>query len=410
MKTRFTGGRAGRALPGHRHGISSIGTSIVALVIVTTIANAQDTVRVKADGRPVWGENVRLVEEFSIGELDGPPEYAFGRLEWIAVEPGGAFYTYDANDRQIRRFDARGRFVRLIGGKGAGPGEYQYVTGMAVARDSLLLVSDPGSQRITYFGADGKVRREVHPKRGSFYDDGFVLDRAGRFYLSVAVAGGPAEGPGSRVQYLRFRDTTLLDSLLTPPRIQTARAGFVLITSDGARYNFINQSIVSPYSWGGMLSATSSTYRIVVDTGGPVVRVLERQARPVALGGPERDEWIAMGEFLARRSSRPPYDIPRTKPFIRALTSDNLGRIWVGVYVVAEKRTNIPPRPPDRGPLVTWRERSTYDVFAPEGQYLGRVVLPVEGVLMAIRDDRLWVRTKGPDDEDRVTVFRIDRR
>jgi len=26
---------------------------------------------------------------------------------------------------------------------------------------------------------------------------------------------------------------------------------------------------------------------------------------------------------------------------------------------------------------------------------------------MAVRDDRLWVRTKGADGEDRITVFRL---
>lgn len=383
---------------------------VAACLLLSAPVSAQDTVRVKADGPPLWGNTVKLVEEFSIGALDGPPEYAFGQLYAIAVEPGGAFYTYDGQDVQIRRFDARGRFEGLIGKKGGGPGEYQYVAGMAVTRDSLLLVNDPGSQRFTFFGADGTVRRESSPRRSAFYDDGFLIDRAGRAYLGVAVPGGPAEGPGSRAQYLRFRDGALVDSVLTPPRIQNARLGFVLITSDGARYNFVNQTIVTPYAWGGVLSATSSAYRVVIDTGGPTVRVLEREARAVPLSGAEHAEWVAMGEFLSRRSSRPPYDIPRTKPFIRELRSDHAGRIWVGVYVPAEKRTNIPPRPPERGPLVTWRERSTYDVFSPAAAYLGRVVLPAEGVLMAIRDNRLWVRTKGPDDEDRVTVFRIEHR
>lgn len=109
--------------------------TIVAGFAIAAFAGAQDTVRVKADGRPAWGESVRLVEEFSVGQVDGPTEYAFGRLDRIAVAPGGAFYTYDANDTQIRRYDAKGKYANAIGRKGGGPGEYQSVAAMAVTRD-----------------------------------------------------------------------------------------------------------------------------------------------------------------------------------------------------------------------------------------------------------------------------------
>jgi hypothetical protein len=33
---------------------------------------AQDTIRVRADGPPAWGTNVRLVQELDVGRLDGP--------------------------------------------------------------------------------------------------------------------------------------------------------------------------------------------------------------------------------------------------------------------------------------------------------------------------------------------------
>jgi hypothetical protein len=80
---------------------------------------AQDTVRVRADGPPAWGPNVRLVEELAIGQVDGPPQYAFGQIVYAAVEKGGGFYLFDGNDGQIRRYDNRGCFTNLMGRKGA---------------------------------------------------------------------------------------------------------------------------------------------------------------------------------------------------------------------------------------------------------------------------------------------------
>src|SRR5688572_20379503 len=135
--------------------------SVALAVLLSGGAVAQDTVRVRADGSPLWGPNVRLVEELTVGQVDGPPEYALGRLYHAAPERGGAFYLFDVNDGQIRRYDARGRFTGLIGRKGGGPGEYQHVGGMTVDASGLLVVFDPGSRRVTHFGPDGKVRREM---------------------------------------------------------------------------------------------------------------------------------------------------------------------------------------------------------------------------------------------------------
>lgn len=379
-------------------------------MVATPRTGAQDTLRVRADGKPRWGDPVRLVEELSIGQADGPPEYAFGRLQRLAVEPGGAFYTFDESDNQIRRYDAKGKFLGLIGRKGSGPGEYGTVAAMAVTGDSGLLVYDVSNLRLTYFRRDGSVLRSLPASRAGFYGDGFILDEAGRVYLLVSVPGGPAEGEGSRQQFLRYRGATLVDSLPIPPG-SSQRNIFYLSTSDGMRWNFIDQAIHAPYALGGVISGTAGRYRFVVDTGGPRVLAVERSVSAVPVASEERAQWLAFGEFLTRtRGSGRTYDVPRAKPYMRSVTSDHLGRIWVEVFVAAERRSNIPPRPPDRGPLVTWRERTTYDVFSPAGAYLGRVSLPAESVLMAVRDDRIWTRTRGPDGEDRIVVFRIQAR
>ena len=165
-------------------------SSILAVVVATFATQptaAQDTVRVRADNPPLWGANVRLVEELAIGRADGPSEYAFGRIYHAAPDRDGSFYLYDVNDRQIRRYDARGRFEGLIGRRGGGPGEYQHVGGMMVDASGSLVVFDPGSRRITHYGPDGKMRRELSTTRGSF--DAFVIDSAGRFYFIVTAGG-----------------------------------------------------------------------------------------------------------------------------------------------------------------------------------------------------------------------------
>lgn len=377
------------------------------------LAEGQDTVRMQADGAPRWGANVQLVEELAIGELDGPQEYAFGQIRSGTMEPGGGFYLFDSNDRQIRRYDRAGKFLNLVGKRGGGPGEYQHAAGFSVTKAGQLIVYDPNNSRITYFTPDGRVAREFPLLRGGFYGTNYIIDTVGRIHLNVPLPGGPAEGPGSRQQYLRLTpDGAVIDSLLLPEmKMDMIGPGrpFTLVTSDGGRWNFVERPLLAPYPPGGFISGSSHAYRVVVTRPGQPVLVIERRFTPVSLGDAERDEWLQWARYF--ESTGPAqfrYVVPRTKPPLRGLLADHQGRIWVDVFGPAEKR-NDPPRPAgDPRPQLTWKERNRFDVFAPTGEFLGRVTLPPETVLLAIHDDRLLARGKGPDGEDRVVVYRID--
>lgn len=249
---------------------SGVGTMVTLLTLLVTRSNAQDTVRVRADGPPAWGPEVRLVQDVAIGELDGPQEYAFGRIDKGAMEPSGGFYLFDANDGQIRRYDRSGRFVNLVGRKGGGPGEYGSVA-MAVTRDGLLVVWDGRNSRVTYFRPDGKVMDDFPMTRPGFYGSNFVIDTAGFIYQTVGTGGPLAEGAGSRQQYLRFTPAGALhDSILLPDRYMPPGSPrrFSLSTSDGMRWNFVEQRIVAPYAGGGVISGTSHRYRYAVTVPG----------------------------------------------------------------------------------------------------------------------------------------------
>lgn len=370
---------------------------------------AQDTVRVRADGEPIWGRNVRLIQELIIGQLDGAPEYAFGEIHAGTLSPDGSFFIFDANDRQLRHYDRNGRFLRAIGKRGGGPGEYQYVAGMDVTRDGLLVIKDPENSRVTYFDRDGRVRKEFPVLRFGFYGTNFVIDTAGLVYMITSTRPGREEGPGAARQYLRLSSDGLLRDSIPLPFPGSVPRAFWLSTSDGMRWNFTPQDLHGFYFPGGYLAAKSHEYRvIIVKPGGPVM-VIERDHEPLTIAGEERADWEKWVEYFRTRpgGAGRTYDLPRTKPAIRELRSDWEGRIWVDVFVPAEKRSE-PPRPAgDVRPVLTWKERTTYDVFSPAGAYLGRIRLPAQTVMLAVRGDRLLARTKGQEGEDRVAVYRL---
>lgn len=389
-----------------------IAAILTALSVAAHPLGAQGTL-IHADGPPAWGANVRLVPLVTIGSLDGPPEYAFGSIDLVAGEKSGGFFVFDSKYVQIRRYNAAGKLIANIGGRGNGPGEYQELLGMALLGDSALVTWDPRNARVTFFGLDGKVRSSFRAVLGgmTYAADVFGIDNAGIVSLQSGIGGTR--------RYVRYRPNgTVLDTLTS---VLDNLGGFMLQTTDGSRYSFETARFAKPNPLGGLITASTNTLGFAMTVGSKPLRV-ERAYTPVRLGAEERKEWEAYADyFYSRAKAEHPQagvqspapvltTIPSVKPAIRDLSVDRDGRIWLDVYTPAEKR-NIPPRPKgDARPQLTWRERSAFDVFAPSGEYLGRVTLPAEHQLLDARGDRVWTLTTGPDDEERIVVFQIARK
>jgi hypothetical protein len=371
---------------------------------------AQDTVRVRADGKPRWGESARLVPELAIGTLDGDASSALGEVTHVIGDAAGRVYVFDHHDDQIRQYDGRGRFLGNVGRRGSGPGEYQYADGLAIVGDSLLVVCDRSNLRVTLFRPNRELHRTLRLQRLTYGGRrGCVVDADGMLYQRVAVSGLGGAGEnrvGARTQYLRMGIEGLVaDSFYFG--VYNPSLYFTLNTAEGPRAAFPTELVGGPYEGGGLLTGTTDRYRIVVRRVGAPVLVIERTHRPVGFVRGERSEWLAWTEYLGRERGRV-FEIPRSKPAFRDLLSDPEGRIWVHLYTTATKRTNIPPRPPGNNrPLLTWREANVFDVIDRDGGYLGRAELPPEQVVMSITRDRLYASGPGPDGEDRVYVYRL---
>ena len=88
---------------------------------------------------------------------DGDVEYIFENPTLVEVDTKGKIYVADAATMTVRVFDQSGEFLASVGGRGAGPGEFQHLTAMAVDDHDHLLVIDYMNARITRFTRDYQI-------------------------------------------------------------------------------------------------------------------------------------------------------------------------------------------------------------------------------------------------------------
>lgn len=385
---------------------------VSAMLLTPTPLDAQDTVRVRIGAQSRAIAPVTLTPVFSIGQLDGPDEVAFGSVAGLVVDARGRFYVYDQQDSQIRLYDQYGKFLRNIGRKGGGPGEYQWVIGMSIDNDTVLAIHDLSAARITYFFPDGKVRGSfTEPRASTGGDNSFLVDRRGTVMLRVPMIAARGERlgeieAGRRSRFLQLNATgTIVDSVLTPLALSSPR-GFYLMTADGGNSNFMAESYSVALRSGGVVFGNGHENRFVIRTSVREVRTVEWPATPVPVGREERANWEEWADHFSKlESGRFTYAIPTSKPVYRGIQSDHDSRIWVSLYAPAQKIT-LPPRAPTvTGPRLYWQQPATYDVFSNAGNYLGRVVLPMRSRVLAAQGNRIWVRAKGADDEDIIRVY-----
>ncbi len=305
------------------------------------------------------------------------------------------------NPAQIYLFTADGSSRTLIGRPGEGPGEYRVITGLTRLGGDTIAVYDVATRKALLFTPDGQ--------------------EAGRIQL-------PFSGDAAAPPQLIGRTTSgtwifqPLDQLNLPPddAPERFRKSQALMT-----WHEGGETLDSFYTVEGPLSMRST-----VDFGGQSIPV----GRPLAYGANSTHTvsgdlvWSTPGDSYTLRAhdltgtlvrevrvampSRPVTDADRehfkavqreglerargmgiappqvieselakveqtpfadNHPAIGQLTSDNVGRLWVTTGFPGLDST------------------LTYEIFSPEGEMVGRVVLP-NGIVLGASNDRVVVR------------------
>ena len=353
----------------------------------------------------VWGD-ASVVEELAIGVEFGADEYMFGRIYSLAVGPDGTIHVTDSQGPVVRSYDGDGNFLRNVGRQGQGPGEYNRAPALRVLSDGRLAMWDFSASRISLFSREGEYQRSLVVGTGFGGQRSFFVDTDDNFYIKDVRPEARSE---SDAWFRRYSPEGEELGRVEPPRAGPLGRGFVLFAEGVSAFEAQRVTTFSPLGYA--VTGLNDAYGIeLLEPDGRAY--LMRDVPRVSLAREERAEWEAFRQTIVTREAargRPgPDPLPHAKPYFRDILVGDDGRIWVFRYVEAVKRHDIEPLPdrPDR-PLLTWREPWTYDVFEPDGAFLGSVVVPELFQPFVARGELLWGSHLDDEGVGRVLRLRV---
>lgn len=354
------------------------------------------TVMVRNEGRGLWSADAgwELHEDLRIGSLDAEGPDNFGRISSFTVDGQGRVWVLESQAAELRVFDSSGAHVRTVGRAGEGPGEFRQPLRVDMGPEGNAWVMDPQNTRLSVFDSAGTYLEGLRVPGGFViipWQGGF--DDSGAYYAPVA-----AFQPSFRISLGRFDRTFAPLDTIDLPKDPVERASFTIVSDGAARVSagvpFQGRLIWRLSRAGTLWALITDQYRLIeFGPAGDTLRVVTKAHEPVAVTSQERTEALdGLNWFTAQGGKVDASKIPDEKPLASAFFVDDAGYLWVAL---------------EPGPDVA---QQPFDVFNPDGQFLGTIVAPFRlqtSPSPIVRDDLLYGIVRDEMDVQYVVRARI---
>ncbi|MGH7573752.1 MAG: hypothetical protein ACREM1_01285 [Longimicrobiales bacterium] len=256
---------------------------------------------------------------------------------------------------EVRVFDRTGAHVHSFGRGGSGPGEMRSAALAGWGSEEELWIVDPANGRYSVFSPAGDFlaayRREISFSMSPWPG---AVDKAGRI-LDVGIR----QGERSLRALVRVDPGTASADTFPLPNYEGGQ--FHLLNAAGLPMRSVSIPFAGQLIWrldprGYVWSSVTDRYRIVQQNlEGDTLLIVERAADPIPVTAEERKAALdGLEDFVAAGGRIDASRIPSTKPLLSNFAVDDRGYLWVAVQG-------------------SDAEEAAYDVFRPDGRYLGAV-------------------------------------
>ncbi len=330
---------------------------------------------VKNPKEPMVGEDAFILEEeLSIGGAEGKGEYLFSELGDIAVDDRERIFVLDSKEAHIKIFDYAGKYIKLSGKKGQGPGEMSRPSSLEITPQNEIAVNDSSARKIHFFSLEGNFSRAVSQTNRAFFSDPKV-DEDGNITASYMIIEEEVTYVLKKFSpQLKDLNTVFSKKILKYPHIDPfyPRCYWDVMKGNKLVWGFADKYELN-----------------VLDSKAKLIKKITKAYDPVKITEEEKEK------FIEERFGGPENIDPTVKlswdehhnAFIY-LCIDDEGRIFVRTYE-----------------RVAGREEFYYDVFDSEGKFLAKI--PLKSRPYVIKRDRLYTIEEDAEGYQVVKKYKV---
>ncbi len=307
-------------------------------------------------------KKITFEEDLSIGGEDEKGKIILFRPQRFIVDQNENIYIIDIQDQVIKVFDPNGKYLRTIGRKGEGPGEFKSIQYQAFLPDGRLLVMDYSAHRSSFFDSSGNFI-ESYQWRKRLAQLHFVTNSSYIVNEYTYEEDMPSEGRKLWIKEYNFEGNEICSfGEFVESKIKEVSEG--------------NRSVMMgvPHSPKSIFAADqnrqflyhflNNNYIIeMYDKSGKVFRKIDRPYDALPFTSKDADEFRtpyekSRNELLKKLVKEMP--MPKLKTITPYMLVDDLGNLWVETYEKKEEEDRI---------------ITVYDIFNKDGYYEAKVWL-----------------------------------
>jgi len=311
--------------------------------------------------------------DLRLGTASGDDRYVFERVIGAATLSDGRIVVADAGGPRLKLFDAAGGWLRDVGRRGEGPGEFGGMNILRRTAGDSVFVFDWSGHRYTVYSPDFEVGR-VTPLR----------------------VNEPGIGP-PHIKAITGDGTPILIAAKPPwveePMEWYGQPGHMFVEAGPGEFSGEVARFPGQGNLWKTLYATLGNDLVVVSTGrfaADIVDLTGQRVRSIRLAAPSdpippeffeskssapRPSLVGVGEtVIALTAEEPdPSTYPASLPAVDAVLVDPGGHLWLRRFVFDEE---VPETGPFSSPSGDANGPQSFAVFRPDGQWLGDVAVP----------------------------------
>ncbi|MCJ7564414.1 MAG: 6-bladed beta-propeller [Candidatus Aminicenantes bacterium] len=303
-------------------------------------------------------KTVTFVEDLSISGEDKDGNIILYEPMLSFVDDNENIYIIEIKDQVIKVFGPDGKYIKTIGAKGSGPGEFQTMTYLAVTKDGKLVVMDQTSRRTSLFDSSGRFLKSFHWQT---YYSGFIMIKSSSYITSEFIYSGDRQFRNLFVKEVDFNGKEIRsygEFTTSEPKI----------IRQGKYTTYFSLPVSTDSIFAGdpdrglFYHCVNNKYIIdVYDTSGKLLRKIDRPYEPVPFTDKDAKAYRARfgdltNDFL--RKAIEEMEMPKVKSVVERMYVDDKGNLWIRTNEIKEEEDKI---------------LTAFDIFDSDGYYFAKV-------------------------------------